>query len=1123
MSDVSNNIYVSAGSFDSPFYDFYTDASGTQELTPINTLYLDASYTFHRLDGATSHPFYISDVSYEEPFTSNISLTGDGSYNDGITGSETFILEFTGLDTSDNLYYYCTSHSSMINAFTLVATTPVVDSTAPSLSSIIPVLDATNVTINSDLTFTFSENVIDSSGNITIYNASNNAVVEIIDVSSTNVNIIDNEVSVNPTTDLSYSTAYYVNIDSGTFEDSAGNAFTGLDSSFNSGMRFTTEEEPDFIAPTLSSFIPTLNATDVSINTTLEFTFDETIITNTGSVIIYDDSTNVIAQTIDVTSDNISISENILTITPLTDLSYSTAYYVNIDSGAFQDEANNSFTGLDSSFNSGMRFTTEIDVYSPIVTSVIPVLNATDISINTSLEFIFNEDISAVSGNITIYDASENSIIQVLDVSSADVLVSGNQATITLQTDLSFDTSYYVNIDSGTFQDDLGNTFTGLDSSSNSGMRFTTATDYISPVLTNISPLLNATDISINTNLEFTFDEDISDGSGNITIYNASTNGIIQTIDVSSSNVDISGNQVIVNPSTDLPYNTLFYVNIDEGAFQDGFNNNFAGLDSSSNDTGMRFTTEPDIIPPTLISVSPALNATDISINSNLIFTFSENVVDGSGNLYIYDTSTNTLLTTFDVTSSNISISGSQVTLNPSTDLSFNRSLYVNIDSGAFEDEAGNIYTGLDSSGSDTGMRFTTELDVTFPSIIQFSPTAESTDVVISTNLEFTFSETIVIGNGNISIHRASDDVIIQTYDISSSEVSINEDKVVINPSTDFPYNTALYVNIDSGIVKDLRDNDFTGLDSSVTETGLRFTTYPDTFAPSLVSYSPTLNATDISSNSTLEFTFSEDISANSGNITIYRTSNDIILQVIDVTSSNVVVSGRDVTVNLLRELPSDLDVYVNIDSGAFKDNVNNLFIGLTSSSVDNGMRFTMVSSDTEPDVTPPTLISISPTLNSADLRLDTSLIFTFSEEVVPVTGGIVIYNASNSTIIQTIDVNSSHVKVVGRRVTVTPPVYLPENTQVYVNFHTNTFLDYAGNNYAGLNSSVAGSGMRFTTVNLAQTRLFDIIKFCQDKKCQQNIQYNRLKTGGNDPSMSAAMRYAQYVRSTKPKANQST
>ena len=1237
MSDTSHNIYVSAGGFDSPFYDFYTDASGTQELTPSNTLYLDTSYNFYRLDQATSHPFYISDVSYEQPHTSNITLTGDGSYNDGITGSETFTLEFTGLDTSDNLYYYCTAHSSMINEFTLVATTPVVDNIAPTLSSIIPLLDASNVDINSNLTFTFSENVVDGSGNITIYDNSDNIVnvinisdpiaisivdnevtvdpgtdlsynttyyvnidsgtfedgsgnaftgldsssntgmifttqldtfaptlisifptlnqtdieinsnltftfsedivdasgnitiydnsdniVEVIDVSSTNVLLSGSQVTVDPLFDLSYSTSYYVNIDSGAFEDSIGNAFTGLDSSSNSGMRFITQEEPDLISPTLSSFIPSLNATDVSINTILEFTFDENIATNSGSIIIYDDSTSAVIQSIDVTSENISISGEILTVNPTTDLSYNNAYYVNIDSGAFQDVVGNQFVGLDSSLATGMRFTTETDVYPPILTSIVPVLNATDISINTNLDFIFNEDISAVSGNITIYDSSDNSIIQVIGVSSEYVSVSGNQAIITLQTDLSFDTSYYVNIDSGTFHDALSNTFTGVDSSSNSGMRFTTATDYIGPVITSISPLLNATDVSINSNLEFTFDEDISDGSGNITIYNDSTNTVVQTIDVSSTNIDISGNRVIVNPSVDLPYNTLLYVNIDEGTFQDGFTNNFAGLDSSSN-TGMRFTTELDIIPPTLLSVSPALNATDISINSNLIFTFSEDVVDGSGNLYIYDSSTNALLNTFNVTSSNVSISGSQVTLNPTTDLSFNRSLYVNIDSGAFEDEGGNIYDGLDSSDSDAGMRFTTELDVTIPTITLYNPAQEETNIVINTDLEFTFSETIVIGSGNITVHRVSDDVIIETFDVSSSEVTIMDKKLVIAPSTDFPYNTTLYVNIDSGVVKDLRENDFVGLDSSLPETGLRFTTYRDTFAPSLVSYSPTLNATDISVNSSLEFTFSEDISANSGNITIYRSSNDIILQIIDVTSSNVTVSGRDVTVNLPRDLPSDLDVYVNIDSGAFKDNVDNLFVGLDSQTANSGMRFTMVSSDTDPDVTAPTLTSISPTLNSVDLRLDTALIFTFSEAVIPVSGSIVIYNASNNTILQSIDVSSSHIKIVGRQVTVNPPVYLPENTSIYVNFHGNAFLDYAGNNHNGLDSSVAGSGMRFTTVNLAQTRLSDIIRFCQDKKCQQNIQYNRLKTGGNDPSMSAAMRYAQYVRSTKPKANQST
>lgn len=53
--------------------------------------------------------------------------------------------------------------------------------------------------------------------------------------------------------------------------------------------------------------------------------------------------------------------------------------------------------------------------------------------------------------------------------------------------------------------------------------------------------------------------------------------------------------------------------------------------------------------------------------------------------------------------------------------------------------------------------------------------------------------------------------------------------------------------------------------------------------------------------------------------------------------------------------------------------------------------------------------------------------------------------------------------------------------------------------------------------------KMFDIVKFCQDKKCQQNIRYNRLKTGGNDPTLPAALRYSQYVRTTKPLITQVT
>ena len=1116
MSETYQHIYVSAGDIsNSPFYDFYTDSSGTQELTPSNTLYLDASYVFHRLEEATSHPFYISDVSYEQPHSSNIRLTGDGSYNTGITGSETLTLEFTGLDTSDNLYYYCTAHSNMVNTFTLVETTPIVDNTAPTLSSISPILNATNVDINSDLIFTFSEDVSGSTGNITIYDNSDN-VVEIIDVSGENVSILNNEVTVNPVSNLSYNTSYYVNIDAGALEDGAGNAFTGLDSSSNSGMRFTTQDEPDIIPPTLVSFSPILNATDISANTELVFTFDENMQTNgDGNITIYDASTNAVIQEINSLSDNISISGEIITVSILNDLSYNTSYYVNIDSNILTDETNNFFAGLDSSSNSGMRFTTEVDAYSPILSSVSPVLNATDISINTNLEFNFNEDISVNSGNITILDASTNTIIQTIDVSSTSLDISGNRATITLQTDLSFDTSYYVNIDEGAFQDIFGNDFAGLDSSSNSGMRFTTASDYIGPVITDISPLLNAIDVSINSALEFTFDEVISDGSGNITILDASTNTIIQTIDVSSTSVDISGNRAIVTLSTNLPYITPLYVNIDEGAFQDIFGNDFAGLNSSVVDTGMRFSTEPDKLRPTLVSISPILNATDISINSNLVFTFSENMVDASGNIYLYDSSTNELLNTFDVTSANISISGSQVTLNPSADLSFNRSLYVNIDSGAFEDEVGNIYTGLDSSGADTGMRFTTERDVTIPTITNISPGLNATNVPISTNLTFTFSETIVDGSGSILVYRSSNDTLIRSFDVSSSEVTIAGNEVVIvNPSVDLSYNTLFYVNIDAGAFKDLRDNDFAGLDSSSPDTGMRFTTELDTIKPTITSISPLLDATDVSLNSNIEVTFSEDVVIGSGNITIHRSSNDIILQIIDVTDSNVTLNRNQVIINPDRDLPVELSLYVNIDSGAFKDLRGNDFAGLDSSSLNTGIRFTTIDSETDPDIISPTLSSISPILNATGVRLDTLLVFTFSEEpILDVTGSITIHNSMDNTIIQTLDITGYHVTITGKQVVARPPIYLPPNTGIYVNISSNALLDSAGNNFGGLDSSTSDTGMRFTTIDPTTTRLFDIVRFCQDKKCQQNIDYKRLKTGGNDPSMSSSMRYAQYVR----------
>ena len=95
-----------------PYFEFYADSEGTTEISELD---ITNTYTFHRLNGATSHPFYISDSGYEQESSAKITLTGDGSSNSGITGSETFTISFEdGFTVDDTLSYYCTLHSNMI-------------------------------------------------------------------------------------------------------------------------------------------------------------------------------------------------------------------------------------------------------------------------------------------------------------------------------------------------------------------------------------------------------------------------------------------------------------------------------------------------------------------------------------------------------------------------------------------------------------------------------------------------------------------------------------------------------------------------------------------------------------------------------------------------------------------------------------------------------------------------------------------------------------------------------------------------------------------------------------------------------------------------------------------------
>ena len=123
--DDVTHIYVSGGSMSEPYYQFYSDSEGTTEISELD---ISHSYTFHRLNGATSHPFYVSDTGYEQESSDKVAITGDGSSSSGIIGSETFTISFEeGFTVDDTLSFYCTVHSSMYSDFSLTETTDLPD------------------------------------------------------------------------------------------------------------------------------------------------------------------------------------------------------------------------------------------------------------------------------------------------------------------------------------------------------------------------------------------------------------------------------------------------------------------------------------------------------------------------------------------------------------------------------------------------------------------------------------------------------------------------------------------------------------------------------------------------------------------------------------------------------------------------------------------------------------------------------------------------------------------------------------------------------------------------------------------------------------------------------------
>ena len=135
----------------------------------------------------------------------------------------------------------------------------------------------------------------------------------------------------------------------------------------------------------------------------------------------------------------------------------------------------------------------------------------------------------------------------------------------------------------------------------------------------------------------------------------------------------------------------------------------------------------PDTTAPVVTFYNPADDAIDVDPKSDIVLVFSEEIQRGTGNIVLKD-ATGIIVETFNIaTSSNVSVSGDTLTINPIADLEYNTNYQVVVAYGNIKDLAGNSFVGT------RRYDFTTEVQPVFGVGTDFD------DVIIGTEGDDTF------------------------------------------------------------------------------------------------------------------------------------------------------------------------------------------------------------------------------------------------------------------------------------------------------------------------------------------------------------------------------------------------
>jgi len=243
-------------------------------------------------------------------------------------------------------------------------------------------------------------------------------------------------------------------------------------------------------------------------------------------------------------------------------------------------------------------------------------------------------------------------------------------------------------------------------------------------------------------------------------------------------------------------------------SFVGALTGNATGLSGTPNITVGVLTATSINVPPVPITFSPAIGATGVSVNSNIIITFNVGVTTGTGNITLRSGSAGgTAFSTIGVSSSSVTISGGAVTIDPPANIGSATTTFVVVDAGAFSGLTTTSINALINTYS-----FTTT-DFAFSSI---NPANGATNVGLDTNITLTFTSAPTRGTGTITLRSGSTSgSVIETFNAASSDrISISGNNWILDPTSNLGFSTSIHTIIPSTAIVGYVGLNTTGADT---------------------------------------------------------------------------------------------------------------------------------------------------------------------------------------------------------------------------------------------------------------------------------------------------------------------